>query len=340
MINTKPRIVIYGIGQYGQHVVRFATKKGWKIVAVYNRAGKKVGQDVGRLAGLDRDLGVIVQDCDTADYKNLVADVAIVAMTDRVALNMVAYKRLMNAGLNVICHGGEAIYPQANQPEIAKEIDRIAKENKVTFTGTGVWDMTRVWAAKLITGSCTEIKSLFHLSITNTENFSKHLMQGTGTGMTPEEFTTRIASVKDHEFTNMYLVFPQLVMSSLGYTVTRCTERIEPVILDKPFYCKALERELPAGLCAGMRSVVETTTREGVNCLAHLEARVLFRDGEIEHTMWSVDGTPSPKIIIERDNGSFLTGNSLLNRIPDVIAAPPGLHLVTEYGPMKHSALA
>ena len=39
MINTKPRIVIYGIGQYGQHVVRFATKKGWKIVAVYNRAG-------------------------------------------------------------------------------------------------------------------------------------------------------------------------------------------------------------------------------------------------------------------------------------------------------------
>lgn len=338
MINAKPRIVIYGIGQYGQHVVRFATQKGWKIVAVYNRAGAKVGQDVGRLANLGRDLGVIVQDCDQADYQGLDADVAIVAMTDRVAQNLPAYKRLLGAGINVICHGGEAIYPQANQPEVAEEIDRIAKANNVTFTGTGVWDMTRVWAAKLITGACTDIKSLFHLSITDTENFGKHLMRGTGTGLTVEEFMTDVAPA-GNEYSGMYLVFPQLVMSTLGYTVTSCTERIEPVVLEKPFYCKSFERELPAGVCAGMRSVVETTTKEGVTAIAHLEARVLFREGEVEHTMWSVEGTPSPKIIIERDNGSFLSAISLLNRIPDVIAAPPGVRLVTQLGPMTHSAL-
>ena len=81
---------------------------------------------MGRLAGLGRDLGVVVQDCETADYKNLEADVAIVAMTDRVAQNLVAYKRLMNAGLNVICHGSESYYPQISDPDIADQIDRIA----------------------------------------------------------------------------------------------------------------------------------------------------------------------------------------------------------------------
>lgn len=337
MINTKPRIAIYGMGRYGQHVVRFASSKGWKIVAAYNRAGSKVGQDVGRLAELGKDLGVIVQDCDTANYKALEADVAIVAITDRVSQNLPAYKRLMGAGVNVICHGGEAIYPQANEPQIAQEIDRIARQNNVTFTGTGVWDMTRVWAAKLITGACADIKSLFHRSVSDTENFGEYLLLGTGTGMTVEEFMSKVAP--PGEFNRMYVVFAQLVMTSLGYTVTGCTEHIEPVVLDTPFFCKTLKREIAAGLCAGMRSVVEVTTQESVTCLAHIEARVLFRAGETEHTMWSVEGTPSPKIIIERDNGSFLSAISLLNRIADVIAAPPGIQLVTTLGPMKHSAL-
>ena len=35
----KPRIVIYGPGLYGQHLVRFALQKGWEIVAAFNRAG-------------------------------------------------------------------------------------------------------------------------------------------------------------------------------------------------------------------------------------------------------------------------------------------------------------
>ena len=54
MTPTKPRIVIYGISQFGQYVARFAVQKGWPIVAAFNRAGAKVGQDLGRLAGLSR----------------------------------------------------------------------------------------------------------------------------------------------------------------------------------------------------------------------------------------------------------------------------------------------
>ena len=77
--NQKPRIVIYGVGQYGGYVARFAVEKGWPIVAAFNRAGSKVGQDLGRVIGLDRDLGVIIQDCDTGDYSNLEADVGLVA---------------------------------------------------------------------------------------------------------------------------------------------------------------------------------------------------------------------------------------------------------------------
>ena len=59
-----PRLALYGVGRYGQEIARFAVRKGWKIVAAYNRASPKVGQDIGRLAGLNRDYGVVVQDCE------------------------------------------------------------------------------------------------------------------------------------------------------------------------------------------------------------------------------------------------------------------------------------
>ena len=59
------------------------SKKGWSIVAAANRAGPKIGQDQGRLAGLNEDLGVIVQDCETADYAAMGADIALVVQTER-----------------------------------------------------------------------------------------------------------------------------------------------------------------------------------------------------------------------------------------------------------------
>jgi 4-hydroxy-tetrahydrodipicolinate reductase len=338
MSQSAPRLVLYGVGQYGQYIVRMAEEKGWKIVAAFNRAGEKVGKDIGQLAGLGKDLGVVVQDCDTANYEGLDADIGIVMTTDRIAQNLLAYERLMNAGLNVLCHGGEAIYPKANEPILAEKIDAIAKANNVTFTGTGIWDMSRVWAAKLVTGPCTSIKSLFHRSLTNTENFSKHLLLGTGTGMTVDEFQTKVAAA-GREYSNMYLVFPNFVMSALGYTVTSCTESMEPVVLDRDFYCKKLEREIPAGRCAGMRSAITVTTAEGVNATVHSEARVLFRDGEVEHMMWKVEGTPSASITITREDSSYMTAASAFNRIRDVIAAPPGIQLITQLGPMQHSAL-
>jgi hypothetical protein len=60
-VRRKPRVMIYGVGFYGMEAVRILAKKGWPIVAAVNRTGPKIGQDLGRLAGLNEDLGVIVR---------------------------------------------------------------------------------------------------------------------------------------------------------------------------------------------------------------------------------------------------------------------------------------
>ncbi len=341
----KPRIALYGIGNYGQMMVRFAAKKGWPIVAAYNRAGAKVGQDIGRVAGLDHDYGVVVQDCDKADYSQLAglgADIGIVTMYDVLKDNFPAYERLLNAGVNVVCHGSESYIPQFADPETAAKIDQLARRNKVTWAGTGVWDMSRIWSLMTVAGVCDEINSIHNVSVTNLESFGEVITLGAGVGMTPEEFEVKVNDPSKNAYGRaLYKMIPALALRALGYTMTDCTYKQVPVILPHPFYCKLLKRELPAGSCAGLRTYVEAKTAEGVTATVQSDSRVLFNEGETEHIQWEVKGNVlSPKVRIERDNGHVMQALSVFNRVKDVIAAPPGMQLIPDMpGPMKHLAI-
>jgi hypothetical protein len=82
-----PKVMIYGVGYYASEAVRILVEKGWPIVGAVNRAGPKIGQDLGRLAGLNHDLGIVVQDCEIADYASFGADIALIVQTERLSLN-------------------------------------------------------------------------------------------------------------------------------------------------------------------------------------------------------------------------------------------------------------
>ena len=333
-----PRLVVYGVGQFGQLMVRLAAEKGWPVVAAFNRAGPKVGQDVGLLAGLDRATGVVVQDSDTADYSGLDADLAIVSTSsDRLELNLPACERLLGAGLNVLCHAVEAYHPRAAAPDAAATIDALAKRNNVTFTGGGIWDMSRIWSGLLATGPCTEIESLLHTSTADVSVTNVRSLEVMGVGLSREAFheqhLTAAGQVGGH-----YLSVLTHVLSALGYEVVDATERREPVLFDEPIRCEPLARELGPGTAVGMRILAEARTREGVDAVMRHEGR-LFRPGETEFMAWEVTGRPTIRMRIEREDKVHFGSSSLFNRVRDVIAASPGIRLVSELGPMRHTAL-
>jgi 4-hydroxy-tetrahydrodipicolinate reductase len=338
-VQTKPRIVIYGVGQYGQYITRFAAEKGWPVVAAYNRAGAKIGQDLGRVAGLGRDLGVIVQDCETADYAGLEADIGIVTQTNLLRVNLPAYKRLLGAGLNVLCHGSQSYYPFGCDAGLAAEIDALAKANNVTFTGGGIWDMSRIWSGILVAGPCTSIKSLFHSSITDAAGQLANAQQAeqVGIGFSLEKFDQ--SGLRTSPMAIAYKTIPEQVLVALGFTISNTSAYIEPVIFDVPIDSALMGRVIPAGECAGTRIIGEIETAEGVTARTEVELR-LFRPGEIEHMFWSVDGLPRNRVRVERDDSAHATASNLFNRIPDVIAAPPGVVVISQLGPMKNTALA
>jgi hypothetical protein len=322
--------VIYGAGQYGLEAARIALARGWTIVAALNRPGSKVGQDVGRLAGLERDLGVVVQDCDATDYGSFDADVAIVAVSDRLKQNMPAYERLMGAGFDVICHGAESYFPWGADPELSKRIDAIARRNDVTFTGTGIWDFSRIWSGILVAGASTEIRSMFHRALTNAEAANVPMMRICGVSMTQDEF----ASHNPAMIGGLYKLVPHHVMHALGYNVTRVSEHREPVLSDQPVYCRLLDTQLEPGICLGTRIVSTVETSQGVTATAHSELRILG-PGETEHMHWSVVGKPASAVRVDRTHAVHTSAACMVNRIPDVLAAQPGIRVVSELGPLR-----
>lgn len=334
-----PRIAIYGMGQFGQMIARFATEKGWPVVAAFNRPGPKVGQDVGRLSGLDRDLGVVVQDCETADYGSVEADVALVMHRDLLQDNMDAYRRLLGAGLNVLCHGGQSYHPACHDKALAAEIDTLAKANGVTYTGSGIWDMSRIWSGILAAGPCTEITSIDITSLSDAEaqTHSLEQMKGFGISETVERFYERgiDKTVMAHAFKSV----PEMVLIALGYDIIETTSEVEPVVFDERVPSRhAPEGYLEAGLCMGIRMRSKTTTRQGAIGTATVDSRII-KPGEIEAMYWSVEGKPRTRVHVERLDSAHATAANLFNRIPDVIAARPGIVPVFEMGPLRPTAL-
>ena len=191
----------------------------------------------------------------------------------------------------------------------------------------------RIWSGILIAGPCTELRSLAHHSLTDSELANERMMRAYGVDMTQAEFADRVTDVPG-QLGELYKGIPAHVMHALGFTITKVTERREPVLSDQPVWCHTLDRFLDPGTSLGMRIVASVETAEGPTASAHIELRILA-EGESENMTWAVDGRPPSKVRVDRADGVHTSAACMVNRIPNVIAAPPGVRLISQLGPLR-----
>lgn len=326
-------LVIAGAGRVGGRVARLAAERGWPLAGAFNRPGPKVGQDLGVLAGADAPLGVVVSD----DLDDLLAgaqaDIAVVAISDSIEANFPVYRRLMEAGLNVVSAGVEASYPAAVSPALAEEIDAIGKHNGVTFTGSGFQDTYRIGIAKLLCGACTRLDAVEHRSAVDVGLHGAAAARVARVGMTPDDFSNS-ARKQAASGPSIYRVFLEHVTAAIGFRARRVEERLEPVLLDRPVACAALGRTIEPGMSAGSRFSIEIDTEEGPQIRAN-SALSLLLEGERELLEWRVQGdSPAVATLTDLDTG-LGTATHLVNRIPQVLAAAPGLITLDRLGPLS-----
>ncbi len=80
---------------------------------------------------------------------------------------------------------------------------------------------------------------------------------------------------------------------------------------------------IPAGHATGMSAVVMTKRDEGLIIEGICIGKV-YAEGEFDQNVWTIHGEPDTEVIINRPETVELTFATIVNRIPDLIAAEPG----------------
>lgn len=322
------KVIIWGLGAMGGGMAdMLLKKKGVEIVGAVGR-GSKVGKSMYDYIKTERGdrPDVII-----GEYQDVIkpgaADV-VLCCTDSFTKN--AFPRLkyvLEQGINVVSSAEEMSYPKAQNPELAAELDRIAKENGVSIVGTGInpgliMDLLVV----AMTGCCESVDHIISRRVNSLSPFGPAVMEEQGIGITEEEFregvkTGKLAGhVGFHESVGM-------IADAIGWKLDRPVEQsMEPILTD-------VDRKSPygfakAGNCAGCAmkgyGYVDGELKIEMDHPQQIEPeQVGIQTGDYV----IIKGTPNINMVNSPEvPGGIGTIAMCVNMIPIIINARPGLH--------------
>jgi 4-hydroxy-tetrahydrodipicolinate reductase len=111
--------------------------------------------------------------------------------------------------------------------------------------------------------------------------------------------------------------------SRLGLTPTSQTQKCVPQTHSGDLHSETLGMNIPAGNATGMSAVVTTETAEGIVLETESIGKV-YAPGEVDTNEWTIEGEPNTTITIKQPATVELTCATIVNRIPQLLAAPAG----------------
>lgn len=342
------RIFQYGVGKMSVYTMRYVIENGGEIVGAVDINPDVIGQDIGQIMKREN-TGVIVENVDHAEelLKKLKPDCVIVTTMSLLADVKEALLTCAKCGVNAITTCEEAFYPMNSNPTLTSEIDKLAKENNCTITGSGYQDAFWGNLITTLTGASHNITKIKGSSSYNVEDYGIALAKAHGAGLTKEEFASQVASadeISDEErqkviesgkYAPSYMWNVNgWLCDKLGLTVVSQRQKCVPQFNDYDIESSTLGMTVKAGMATGMSAVVTTETKEGITLETECIGKVYNKD-EFDRNEWTVYGEPNTTMVIEKPSTVELTCATIVNRIPDVIASEPGFIPTSRMGELK-----
>jgi 2,4-diaminopentanoate dehydrogenase len=322
----KIRVVIWGLGNMGSGMAKLMLEKeGIEIVGAIRKRPDSVGKDLGEVLGLDRTTGVKVTDTTEGVLKKANVDVVLHATDSFTRSSFDDLKEILEAGINCISIAEEMACPHAQEPELADQLDRIAKRHGVTILGTGI-NPGFVLDLLIITlsGACHRVERIEASRINDLSPFGATVMRTQGVGTTVEEFNEGLKTGKIVG----HIGFPEsirMISDAIGMGVDRIEQTREPIISNTA-------RETPhvkvqPGMVAGCRHIgIGYRGEKEVIKLIHPQQIHPHMEGTDTGDYINIDGHPGIHMAIKPEiPGGLGTISVAVNMIPIVKDATPGL---------------
>jgi hypothetical protein len=319
-------VVHFGLGPIGLAVAGLVAERPWlRSVAAVDVSPDLQGRPLAELTGGPPAGSPPV----TAVYRP-VAGASVVVHCTSSSLERVAPQvaELASRGLHVVSTTEELSYPWDAHPEAAAEIDAAARRAGVTVLGTGINPgFAMDYLAIVLSAVARRVDRVEVHRVQDAGTRRVPLQRKVGAGMEPRAFRSAVAAGR---LGHVGLVeSAHMLAGAFGWRLTDLEERVEPICASAPaaMFGGTVQvgqvlglRQTAAGR-AGKRLVVSLTLEMAIGIGPARDRIRLFGDPDLE---LEVPGGL---------HGDTATAAIVVNAIPRVVAARPGLLTMPDLAP-------
>ncbi len=319
----KIRVVCYGVGAVGARIAKFLlTKQGVQIVGAIDIAKDKIGKDLGTVLELSKKLGLVISDDVDSVMKKACCDVVIHATSSHLKEVYSQIAPLARYGVNVISTCEELSYPYASEPELANKLEALGVKYAMSFLGTGInpgFLMDTLIIS--LTGVCQKISKIKAERVMNAATRRVPFQKKVGAGLSLTEFKKKMATkeITGHVGLEQSI---GMVAAALRWKLDKIqVEQVEPVIAKEEVRSEAIT--VRKGQVAGLRQIARGIMKRKDVITLDFQAYIGAKQ---EYDAITIDGEPPiHQKITPCVHGDLATVAIIVNSIPKVMNAPPGL---------------
>jgi hypothetical protein len=320
------RVMHFGLGPIGAAIVKqIAARPGFKIVGGIDIDSAKIGRDLGDVVGLSKRIGVKVSDDAGKAIKAAKPDVVVLCTSSSIKKVLPLIETVLKSKVPIVSTTEELSYPGYTHIRQAQKIHNWAKKAKVAVLATGVNPGFAMDALPIaLTAVCERVDRVIVNRIQDARIRRLPFQQKIGAGLTTEQFQKKVddGSVRHVGFTESIA----MIADALGWALDRITDNIEPKLASVTISSEFLAVD-PGYVCGIIQDGVGYRKGEPVIRL-HMEA---YLGAPESYDSVEIEGSPKLSMKMAGGiHGDVATASIIVNSIPKVLEASPGLHTMRD----------
>lgn len=323
----KIKVIQFGLGPIGIESLKLAADQSWlEITGGVDIDPAKIGKSLAELTGVEALTGARVYASLEALFKAVgKPDVVLHTAGSSAVTSLAQMRPALEQGVSVASTCEELIFPALKTPDAVKEYDALCQRSGARITGTGVnpgfvMDILPI----CLTGVSREVRSIYVERVVNASTRRQPLQAKIGSGQNPDDFRAKFAAGKAGHAGFQQSV--ALLAHAMGWVLDEIRESCEPVVATSRVVTKFFD--VAPGQSVGIHQkcvgLVGGETKIKLDLQMYLEA-------SLPHDAIVVRGRPDLNLVLNGGvAGDDATVASLINIVPRLLAAAPGVRLMTE----------
>jgi 4-hydroxy-tetrahydrodipicolinate reductase len=300
-----------------------AERPGLTLVGGIDISPTLAGRTLDEVLGLGQ-TGVPISDDAEEVLNRCRPDIVLHATGSSLAQVVPQIEQAITRGASVISTCEELAWPFPRYPELSERLDQLARQHGVSVLGAGVnpgFVMDKL--AITLMGACQEVRSIHIERIVNAARRREPLQRKVGAGLTRAQFEGLVTAGKVRHVGLTESAY--MITHVLGLEDVVVTEEMGPVIAEQDMRTDYLE--IHQGEVAGIEQIARVMV--GHEEIAHLRLRMAVGVEERDHIV--IDGVPPLDMTIAGGvHGDRATAALLVNSIPSILSAAPGLRTMVD----------